>query len=236
MTLPIAHGQRSTSASASATHLPTRNNLCLCEKLQHPKPRSNTTIRPRHPLKPQCFRGLQFYTKNALGVFAIIIGMKPETIPMTQAIRTLKAAKADFELMTYDFELHGGTIQCATELGIDHHATIKTIILEDETKKPFVCLMHGDREISTKNLARVRGVKTVQTCEPETADRHSGYHVGGTSPFGTRKRMKVYVESTIFDLPRIYINAGHRGICAAMSPDVLEKVLPDTQRVSVAIS
>ena len=161
--------------------------------------------------------------------------MKPETIPMTQAIRTLKAAKADFELLTYDFELHGGTIQCATELGIDHHATIKTIILEDETKKPFVCLMHGDREISTKNLARVRGVKTVQTCDPDTADRHSGYHVGGTSPFGTRKRMKVYIESTIFDLPKIYINAGHRGICAAMAPAVLEQVLPDTQRVNVAI-
>ena len=108
-------------------------------------------------------------------------------------------------------------------------------ILSAQPQKPFVCLMHGDKEISTKNLARVRGVKTVQTCEPDTADRHSGYHVGGTSPFGTRKRMKVYIESTIFDLPKIYINAGHRGICAAMSPSVLEQVLPDTQRVNVAI-
>ena len=155
---------------------------------------------------------------------------------MTQAIRALKAAGAAFELMTYDFELHGGTEQCARELGIDHHAVIKTIILEDETRKPFVCLMHGDREISTKNLARVRGVKTVQTCTPETADRHSGYHVGGTSPFGTRKRMTVYAEASIFALPRIYINAGHRGICAAMSPTVLEQVLSDLQRVNVAIS
>ena len=154
---------------------------------------------------------------------------------MTQAIRALKAAKAEFELFTYDFTPHGGTAQCAAELGVDHHAVIKTIILEDETRKPFVCLMHGDREISTKNLARVRGVKTVQPCEPETADRHSGYHVGGTSPFGTRKRMPVYIEATIFELPRIYINAGHRGICAAMSPSVLEQVLPDTQRVTVAI-
>ena len=162
--------------------------------------------------------------------------MKPDEIPMTMAIRALRAAKADFELMTYDFTLHGGTIQCATELGIDHHATIKTIILEDESKRPFVCLMHGDREISTKNLARVRGVKTVATCTPETADRHSGYHVGGTSPFGTRKRMKVYVESTIFDLPFIYINAGHRGICAKMKPDVIERVLPETERVNVAIN
>jgi Cys-tRNA(Pro) deacylase len=161
--------------------------------------------------------------------------MKPETIPMTMASRTLKAAKVPFELFTYDYTPHGGTIQCATELEVDHHATIKTIILEDETKKPFVCLMHGDAEISVINLARVRGVKTVTPCAPETADRHSGYHVGGTSPFGTRKRMKVYVEATIFDLPRIYINAGHRGICAAMAPADLEKVLPETERVNVAI-
>ena len=161
--------------------------------------------------------------------------MKPETIPMTQAIRALRAAGAEFELKTYDFTPYGGTAQCAAELGVDHHATIKTIILEDETKKPFVCLMHGDREISTKNLARVRGVKTVQTCAPETADRHSGYHVGGTSPFGTRKRMTVYAEATIFDLPLIYINAGHRGICAVMKPGVIEAVLPDVRRVSVAI-
>jgi Cys-tRNA(Pro) deacylase len=96
--------------------------------------------------------------------------------------------------------------------------------------------MHGDREISVKNLARARKVKTVVPCAPETADRHSGYHVGGTSPFGTRKRMKVYVESSIFDLPRIYINAGHRGLCAAMSPDVIETVLDDVERVNVAVS
>lgn len=151
------------------------------------------------------------------------------------AIRALKAAKIDFELRTYDFTPHGGTIQCATELGVDHHAVVKTIILEDDAKKAFVCLMHGDREISVKNLARVRGVKTVAACSPETADRHSGYHVGGTSPFGTRKRMKVYIESTIFDLPEIYINAGHRGICAVMAPSALETVLDDTERVSVSI-
>ena len=161
--------------------------------------------------------------------------MKPETIPMTMAIRALKAAKVDFELFTYDYTPHGGTAECSRELGIDHHATIKTIILEDETKKPFVCLMHGDKEISVKNLARARGVKTVATCAPEVADRHSGYHVGGTSPFGTRKRMKVYIEATIFDLPRIYINAGHRGICAAMASEALEVALSETERVSVAI-
>ena len=155
---------------------------------------------------------------------------------MTQAIRALKAAKADFELLTYDFEPHGGTAQCARELGVDHHATVKTIILEDESQKPFVCLMHGDREISTKNLARVRGVKTVRTCEPDTADRHSGYHVGGTSPFGTRRRMTVYVERTIYDLDEIYINAGHRGLVAAMKPGDIDKALKGlTVPVSVAI-
>ena len=162
--------------------------------------------------------------------------MKPTTIPMTNAIRALNAAKVKYEARCYDFTEHGGTIQAATELGLDHHATIKTIILEDEMKKPFVCLMHGDCEISTKNLARARKVKTVQTCDPATADRHSGYHVGGTSPFGTRKRMTVYVEKSIFDLPEIHINAGHRGLVATMNPADLEKALPGlVVPVSVAI-
>ena len=160
--------------------------------------------------------------------------MKDE-IPMTMAIRALKTAKAVFNLKTYAYSPHGGTIQAATQLAVDHHAVLKTIILEDETRKPFVCVMHGDREISVKQLARIRGCKTVQTCAPDTADRHSGYHVGGTSPFGTRKRMKVYIEETVFDCPLVYINAGHRGICAEIEPSVLEKVLPETQRVKVAI-
>jgi len=151
--------------------------------------------------------------------------MKPTTIPMTQALRALAAAKVPHEVRCYDFTEHGGTMRAATELGLDHHATIKTIILEDETKKPFVCLMHGDCEISTKNLARARGCKTVQTCTPDTADRHSGYHVGGTSPFGTRKRMTVYVQKTIYDLPEIYINAGHRGILVVMRPQDVDRVL-----------
>ena len=151
--------------------------------------------------------------------------MKPTTIPMTNAIRALNAAKVKYEARCYDYTEHGGTVQAATELGLDHHATIKTIILEDETKKPFVCLMHGDCEISTKNLARARKCKTVATCAPDTADRHSGYHVGGTSPFGTRKRMKVYVKKSIYELPEIYINAGHRGILVAMDPKDLDVVL-----------
>ena len=151
--------------------------------------------------------------------------MKPTTIPMTNAIRALNAAKVKYEARCYDYTEHGGTVQAATELGLDHHATIKTIILEDETKKPFVCLMHGDCAISTKNLARARKCKTVATCAPDTADRHSGYHVGGTSPFGTRKRMTVYVQKSIYELPEIYINAGHRGILVAMDPKDLDVVL-----------
>ena len=151
--------------------------------------------------------------------------MKPTTIPMTNAIRALNAAKVKYDARCYDFTEHGGTIQAATELGLDHHATIKTIILEDEMKKPFVCLMHGDCEISTKNLARARKVKTVQTCDPATADRHSGYHVGGTSPFGTRKRMRVFVEKTIYDLPLIHINGGHRGVLVTIAPQTIDKVL-----------
>lgn len=156
-------------------------------------------------------------------------------IPMTQARRALEKAQVPFTLTTYRYVEHGGTAQIARETGLDHHAVIKTIVLEDETKKPFVCLMHGDREISTKNLARVRGCKTVRTCDPATADRHSGYHVGGTSPFGTRKRMPVYVESTIYDLKEIYINAGHKGLFATMDPKYLDQALDGmAQRVSVA--
>ena len=142
------------------------------------------------------------------------------------AIRALDAAGVKYDLRSYAWTPHGGTIQAATGLGLDHHATIKTIILEDENKKPFVCLMHGDCEISLKSLARIRGVKTVAPCKPEVADRHSGYHVGGTSPFGTRKRMDVYLQKTILDLPEIYINAGHRGLLAVMAPEDIARALP----------
>lgn len=151
--------------------------------------------------------------------------MKPTTIPRTNALRALDDAKVAYDVRCYNYNEHGGTIQAATELGLDHHATIKTLILEDETKKPFVCLMHGDCEVSTKNLARARGCKTVTMCEPSTADRHSGYHVGGTSPFGTKKRMTVYVQKTIYDIDEIYINAGHRGILVAMKSADLDKAL-----------
>ena len=162
--------------------------------------------------------------------------MKPTTIPMTNALRALDAAKVAYEARCYNYTEHGGTIQASRDLALDHHATIKTIILEDETRKPFVCLMHGDAEISLKNLARARGCKTVAMCEPATADRHSGYHVGGTSPFGTKKRMTVYVERSIYSLPEVYINAGHRGILVAMAPRDIDVALKGlTVSVDVAI-
>lgn len=162
--------------------------------------------------------------------------MKPTTIPRTNALRALDAAGVAYETRCYDYEEHGGTARAASELGLDHHATVKTIILEDENRKPFVCLMHGDCEISTKNLARARGCKTVATCAPATADRHSGYHVGGTSPFGTRRRMTVYVQKSLYDLPEIYINAGHRGILVVIRPSDIDRALAgQTVPVDVAI-
>jgi Cys-tRNA(Pro) deacylase len=129
---------------------------------------------------------------------------------------------------------HGGTSAFATEAGVDEHAVVKTLIMEDETKRPVVVLMHGDREVSTKELARILGVKTVQPCTPETAERHSGYLVGGTSPFGLRKPMRVYVEASALDLPRIYINGGKRGFIVGLEPKELVRLLGPTP-VRVAI-
>jgi Cys-tRNA(Pro) deacylase len=155
-------------------------------------------------------------------------------IPATNAIRALRAAKADFEPCVYDYVEHGGTRHSAQELGVDEHATVKTIVLETDAKKPLIVLMHGDREISTKQLARVLGVKSVAPCDPDTATRHTGYLVGGTSPFGTRKPLPVYAESTIFDLPALYINGGRRGLLVKISPATLDRVARPS-RVSVAI-
>lgn len=155
-------------------------------------------------------------------------------IPMTTAIRALKAAGVTFEAQPYDYVEHGGTAEASKQLGIDEHAVVKTIVLETDAKKPFIVLMHGDREISTKQMARVLGVKSVEPCEPETASRHTGYFCGGTSPFGTRKALPVYAEEGIFALPFIYINGGRRGLMVKLAPEVLEKVL-HVKQVKVAI-
>ncbi|MDO4585367.1 MAG: YbaK/EbsC family protein [Planctomycetia bacterium] len=151
-----------------------------------------------------------------------------EKHPMTQAIRVLQKSGVPFELMTYAYEERGGTRVSARELGVEEHAVIKTLIMRTEEKPslPLVVLMHGDREVSTKELARIMRVKGVVPCAPQEADKYSGYHVGGTSPFGTRRKMEVYAESTIRDLSEIYINAGSRGLLAKMNPLDLEKLLP----------
>jgi Cys-tRNA(Pro) deacylase len=144
---------------------------------------------------------------------------------MTQAIRTLKDAAVPFLIHAYSYEEHGGTTVAARELGVDEHAVIKTLVFETDAREPLLVLMHGDREVSTKNLARVLGVKSVRPCSPETAHKHTGYLVGGTSPFGTRKRLKVCLELTIADLPKIYINAGKRGLLAEIAPADAVRIL-----------
>ncbi|HEX5063887.1 MAG TPA: Cys-tRNA(Pro) deacylase [Kofleriaceae bacterium] len=145
--------------------------------------------------------------------------------PVTMAIRALRAAKVAFEPHVYAWQPHGGTRASSEALGVDEHAVIKTLIMEDERKQPLCVLMHGDREVSTKNLARVIGVKSITPCAPEVADRHSGYQVGGTSPFGLRRAMPVYMQQSILDLPRIYINGGARGFLVAIDPKDAQRVL-----------
>ncbi|WP_136513760.1 Cys-tRNA(Pro) deacylase [Geomonas edaphica] len=155
-------------------------------------------------------------------------------LPVTAAIRVLRQAGVSFGEHPYQYEEKGGTAVSARELGVEEHCVIKTLIMEDESKAPLVVLMHGDRQVSTKELARAIGAKSVAPCTPDTANRHSGYMVGGTSPFGTRKQMPVYVEETILELPLIYINGGHRGFLVSMPPVELVRVLkPVTVKVGI---
>ena len=161
--------------------------------------------------------------------------MAKEKLPATAAIRALREAGIEFSAHPYNYEEYGGTEVCARELKVDEHAVIKTLIMEDEKKEPLVVLMHGDRKVSTKELARVAGAKSISPCSPETANRHSGYVVGGTSPFGTRRQMPTYMEGTILELPRIYINGGRRGLLVGMSPrDVLALLKPTLVAVAIA--
>lgn len=144
---------------------------------------------------------------------------------LTPATQWLKEHKIPFEERSYEYEEHGGTALAASACGINHHHVIKTLIMEDENAKPLVILMHGDCEVSTKNLARQIGAKHVSPCKPEQAQRNSGYFVGGTSPFGTKKHMPVYVESSILELDKIFINGGRRGYQVGIDPKVLTDVL-----------
>ena len=154
--------------------------------------------------------------------------------PITPAVRLLREKGVAFEPHLYDYVERGGTRRSAEELGVDEHAVVKTLVMETDAKKPLLVLMHGDREVSTKQLARTLGVKSVHPCDFAQAQKHTGYLVGGTSPFGTRARLPVYAERTIFDLPVIYINGGKRGFLVSIDPKVLRDVLK-VEEVEVAI-
>lgn len=151
--------------------------------------------------------------------------MSKEKLPITPAVRLLRSEKVVFSDHPYTYEEKGGTAVSARELGVAEHGVIKTLIMEDETRNPLIILMHGDRQVSTKELARQINVKQVSPCSPETAQKHTGYQVGGTSPFGTRRRIPVYMEETIAELDKIYINGGKRGYLVGMSPGELIRVL-----------
>jgi Cys-tRNA(Pro) deacylase len=151
--------------------------------------------------------------------------MSKDKAPVTTAVRELRTHKVEFSDHPYQYEEKGGTAVSARELGVPEHAVVKTLIMEDEAKNPLVVLMHGDLKVSTRELARIIGAKTIVPCSPQTANRHSGYVVGGTSPFGTRKRMPVYMEETILQLPKIYINGGRRGYLVGISPQDAVRVL-----------
>lgn len=152
---------------------------------------------------------------------------KTEHAPETQATKFLKSQKIAFSTHLYAYEEHGGTKVSARELNVDEHAVVKTLIFEDENAKPLVVLMHGDCKVSTKELARQIGCKKVEPCKPEVANRHTGYLVGGTSPFGTKKQMPIYIEKSILDLPLILINGGRRGFLVGVHPhDILRSLNP----------
>ena len=151
--------------------------------------------------------------------------MAKEKLPITAAIRELRSEKVEFTSHLYAYEDHGGTEVSARELGVDEHAVVKTLVMEDESRKPMIVLMHGDLQVSGKQLARIIGAKNVLSCSPETAFKHTGYLVGGTSPFGTRAALPVFMEETILNLPRIYINGGKRGYLVGMDPNDVMRVL-----------
>lgn len=150
---------------------------------------------------------------------------KDKHVSETPATQWLRRAGVSFTEHPYDYVDHGGTAESARQLGVDEHTVVKTLVMQDERAEPLIVLMHGDRQVSTKNLAREIGCKSVEPCKPEVAQRHSGYLVGGTSPFGTKKAMPVYVEASVLDLPRIHINGGRRGYLVGVEPSVLTAVL-----------
>ncbi|HLU79619.1 MAG TPA: aminoacyl-tRNA deacylase [Burkholderiaceae bacterium] len=159
---------------------------------------------------------------------------KDKHVSETPATQLLKKLGIPYTEHPYEYVEHGGALESARQLGVDPHHVAKTLIMEDENGKPLIILMHGDCEVSTKNLARQIGVKKVAPCKPEVAQRHSGYMVGGTSPFGTRRKMPVWVEAGLLELPTLYLNGGRRGYLVGISPQALVKGL-NAQPVNVAL-
>jgi len=160
--------------------------------------------------------------------------MDKANYPVTPAVRLLREKRIVFEPHIYAYEERGGTRRSAEELQVDEHAVIKTLVMETDSREPLIVLMHGDREVSTRELARTLGIKRVSPCDPDVAQKHTGYQIGGTSPFGTRKALPVYAEKTIFDLPVIYINGGKRGFLVSIDSNDLRRALRILE-VNVAI-
>lgn len=155
--------------------------------------------------------------------------------PLTPALRVLRETGVTYTEHLYRYEENGGTRVSAAALGVPEHAVIKTLVLEDDAGEPLVVLMHGDREVSLKALARQIGRRAVAMCQPDAARRHTGYRVGGTSPFGTRRTLPVFAERSIFALPRVYINGGSRGFLVGLPPAELQRVL-SPKLVDVALA
>lgn len=150
---------------------------------------------------------------------------RKEHVSETPATAVLRQRGVQFSEHVYDYVEHGGTAESARQLGVDEHSVVKTLVTQDQDGKPLIVLMHGDREVSLKNLARQIGAKRVEPCKPDVAQRHSGYQVGGTSPFGTRKALSIFVERSVLSLPLIYINGGRRGYLVGIAPQVLVDLL-----------
>jgi Cys-tRNA(Pro) deacylase len=143
----------------------------------------------------------------------------------TPATKFLKSKGVTYTVHEFEYVEHGGTSHSSKEMSVDEHAVVKTLVMQDENAKPLIVLMHGDRKVSTKNLARQIGAKKVEPCKPEVAQRHSGYPVGGTSPFGTKKAMPIYMERSILELPQIYVNGGRRGYLVGIAPQEITRTL-----------
>jgi len=151
--------------------------------------------------------------------------MTKQHYPVTPAVRVLRQAKVEYAHHLYEYKEQGGAAWSAEALQLDIHAVVKTLIMENDNKQPLIVLMHGDKAVSTKQLARQLGAKNIQPCDPAIAQKHSGYLVGGTSPFGTKRSMPVYLESSILQLPKVYINGGKRGYLVSVSPQAIMDIL-----------